>query len=413
MRLKVPKCMALAFGLQALLASDSSSRTEGVLDPHLMVGDQCIPLMAPTGFKYLGKLFDPSLTEGNVKLKIQTLLRQWLSKIDTTPLTGAMKCWVYNQFVIPKLSWYFTIYNLSSSFVKAKLHASVLPFLKNLCGIPKGGNTAILFCGTPDYMGLSLKLVYTVYKACQVTRRVILQRSLDPTARLIFELELAKQLTWSGPRFAAAREVSTVEAFGKNVENPPLHHGLGFRATSHYIRCKTSAFSYFAAIDKEEIISHSDSLVMQGKIRSLDNTMKMDRTWKRFLYDYPQGLFKFKLNATNNTLPTADNIRRWTNEHVSKHCAGCQRSCPTLEHVLTGCPAFLFQGRYKWRHDSGLSTIFSALSSFLSNISHDSEDSTYLSFVKEGQKHCLDQSHPGASVPRRKLRSGSLGNFQD
>eukprot|EP00884_Botryococcus_braunii_P003666 jgi/Botrbrau1/132/Bobra.0022s0118.1 len=141
--------------------------------------------------------------------------------------------------------------------------------------------------------------------------------------------------------------------------------------------------------------------------------MKMDWTWKRFLYDYPEGLFKLKLNATNNTLTTADNIRRWTNEHVRKHCAGCQRSCSTLKHVLTGCPTFLFQGRYKWRHDSVLSTIFSVLSSFLSSISHDSEDSKYISFVKEGQKHGLDRSHPGTSVPRRKLRCGSLGNFQD
>ena len=98
---------------------------------------------------------------------------------------------------------------------------------------------------------------------------------------------------------------------------------------------------------------------------------------------------------------------------VSKHCAGCQRCCPTLKHVLRGCPTFFFQGRYKWLHDSVLSTIFSALSSFLSNISHGSEDSTYISFVKEGQKQGLDRSHPGTSVPRRKLRCGSLGNVPD
>ena len=66
---KVPKCLALAFGLQAPLDSQTSTRTWGVLDPQLMVGDQRIPLMGPTGFKYLGKLFDPSLTEENVKLK--------------------------------------------------------------------------------------------------------------------------------------------------------------------------------------------------------------------------------------------------------------------------------------------------------------------------------------------------------
>jgi hypothetical protein len=143
--------------------------------------------------------------------------------------------------------------------------------------------------------------------------------------------------------------------------------------------------------------------------------MQMDWSWKRLLHDYPEGLFKFKINATNNSLPTADNLRRWTNEHVSKHCAGCQQCCPTLRHVLTGCPTFLFQGRYKWRHDLVLSVIFSALSAFVTHLSPLNVDIPYISFVREGRvsKSGSVSSLSRTSALRRTLKSGSLSNFQD
>ncbi len=154
--------------------------------------------------------------------------------MDSTLLLGVMKFWLHINIILPKLSWYFTVFELSLSFVKETLHAMVLPYLKLWCGIPKGGNSAILFCGPPDCMGLSLRPAYTVDKACQVVLRSILKRSLDPTARLVSELELARQVTWSGPRFAAAWGVLAVEAYGRDVNLPSHHHGLAFRPTAFH-----------------------------------------------------------------------------------------------------------------------------------------------------------------------------------
>lgn len=400
MRLKVPKCLSLAFGLVG-----PSFNAWGVFNPNLIVGDQHIPVMSAEGFKYLGKFFDPSLSEEQMKSKVQTQLMEWMTTVHKTPLLGAMKCWIYNHIILAKLSWIFTIYNFSLSFVKAKLHKIVLSFLKLWCGIPKGGNTAILFCGPPNCLGLNLNPVYTLYKACQVVRRGILRRSRDPISKFIFEMELQKQLTWLGPRFAAAREVLSLEAYGTDAHAFPTHHGLGFPSHYTFVKSKTSALYYFKNMDTDHILSHADSLVMQGKIRVLDKYMKHDWNWQRFIFGMSEGMFKFKINSSNLSLPTPDNIRRWTSEHIQKNCQVCQSPCPTLKHVLTGCPVSLFQGRYTWRHNQVLHVIYSSVLAYIKTISSESNKTPYIHFVQHGQAKT-------GTFPRRKL-PGILGSFGD
>ena len=40
--------------------------------------------------------------------------------------------------------------------------------------------------------------------------------------------------------------------------------------------------------------------------------MKKDLSWKAILYDYSQRLLKFLINAQSNTLPSPDNLKRWS-----------------------------------------------------------------------------------------------------
>ena len=77
-----------------------------------------------------------------------------------------------------------------------------------------------------------------------------------------------------------------------------------------------------------------------------------DITWKGFLWDIPQGVLKFAINAGINTLPTNDNPRRW-GKRVNDRCPFCG-NIQTLLHVLSNCNTSLDQGRYTWRHNSVL-----------------------------------------------------------
>ena len=87
-------------------------------------------------------------------------------------------------------------------------------------------------------------------------------------------------------------------------------------------------------------------------------------TWKSYLWDIPQGVLKFAINAGINTLPTLDNLKRW-GKRVNNRCSFCG-NIQTLLHVLSGCSVTLDQGRYTWRHDSVLSSIVNTVRHCLS-----------------------------------------------
>ena len=97
------------------------------------------------------------------------------------------------------------------------------------------------------------------------------------------------------------------------------------------------------------------SYVMQGDYLALHMEEQSCITWKSFLWDIPQGVLKFAINAGLNTLPSADNLKRW-GKRVSDRCGFCG-NIQTLAHILSNCTVALEQGRLTWRHDSVLNTI--------------------------------------------------------
>ena len=97
------------------------------------------------------------------------------------------------------------------------------------------------------------------------------------------------------------------------------------------------------------------SYVMQGDYLALHMEEQSCLSWKSFLWDIPQGVLKFAINAGINTLPSGDNLKRW-GKRVSDRCGFCG-NVQTLAHILTNCSVALEQGRFTWRHDSILRSI--------------------------------------------------------
>ena len=73
------------------------------------------------------------------------------------------------------------------------------------------------------------------------------------------------------------------------------------------------------------------------------------------MWDIPQGVLKFAINAGVNTLPSLDNLKRW-GKRVSDRCPFCGNT-ETLAHILSNCSSALNQGRFTWRHNSVLCSI--------------------------------------------------------
>ena len=69
----------------------------------------------------------------------------------------------------------------------------------------------------------------------------------------------------------------------------------------------------------------------------LENMMKQDKSWQVLLYQYSQRLLQFVLNSQLNTLPSPDNLRRWS-ANKDAICGLCTQPHATLCHILTSCP---------------------------------------------------------------------------
>ena len=74
-----------------------------------------------------------------------------------------------------------------------------------------------------------------------------------------------------------------------------------------------------------------------------------------------KGTMKFLLNASINTLPTANNLKQW-GKRTSDKCQHCMIT-ETTQHVLNGCKKFLEDGRYTWRHDNIVQYLWQVLKS--------------------------------------------------
>ena len=319
MSLKPPKCLGV--GCKTFAGSSSrfvprDNKKWTAYDPLLIVNGHRLKMLGEEGFKYVGKMVEVDLGERCLKAQIKDKLNQWMQIVDLCPLDDAMRCWVYNLVVIPKLSWWFTVSELSVTFAK-ELHRIVLGYIKKWCRIPKrGGNTAILFCGSHSYLGMSLKRTYTVYKAMQVVHRGILKMSKNPVVRHVFYLEHSRQGRWSGSRFAAALEVAAVEAQATNVVVRGQRAGLGSTKGSRCGGEKITALHHFSEQDSKEQLDHASRLVMQGQLRAFDVDLRRDWRWEMLLSGCTSSMFHFRVNSANNTLPTGANLSRWSNGSI-------------------------------------------------------------------------------------------------
>lgn len=67
-------------------------------------------------------------------------------------------------------------------------------------------------------------------------------------------------------------------------------------------------------------------------------------------------MLNFLLHSVTDLLPTPSNLKIWGGEE-DPSCKQCGAATCTLNHILTGCPKALADGRYRWRHDKVLTEI--------------------------------------------------------
>lgn len=96
-------------------------------------------------------------------------------------------------------------------------------------------------------------------------------------------------------------------------------------------------------------------LASQGRWTQWDQVQERPLTWKE-LWQTDQGKLSFLLRSVTDLLPTPSNLKIWGGEE-DPSCKQCGAANCTLNHILTGCPKALAEGRDRWRHDRVLTEI--------------------------------------------------------
>ncbi len=80
---------------------------------------------------------------------------------------------------------------------------------------------------------------------------------------------------------------------------------------------------------------HIKTLLIHGRFLDLMNIQESFITWCSLIYNLPQGILQFSINASIDTLATNANLKRWGKKGNSKCqlCGGRE----TLHHILNHC----------------------------------------------------------------------------
>ena len=316
MIIRVDKCST--FGIKKVL-----TRSAQYL-PKLLIGNSLIPtIKIGESFKYLGRFFDFDMSDQGHKSEIVSLINELMNEIDTKPLHPKNKLQLYNRYVLSKISWHFTVSNLSKTWVTETIDSVVRKFIRIWLEIPVSGTLSNIFLSRNKF-GLNILLPSIKFIQCQTVLRNALKTSPN---------ELVKQL-W----------------------NSTSHH-----TNIQYDRYNTTK-DVLKEFHSEQENKLQSELINQGSFFS--NVRKfslsqLNAIWSVAQSKLPRNIFNFSFRYINNTLPTRKNLAKW-GVTASPECSFCLSS-ETLLHVVAGCQSYL--ERFTWRHDSILNFLAKTLQS--------------------------------------------------
>ncbi|MCP4489606.1 MAG: hypothetical protein GY820_20160, partial [Gammaproteobacteria bacterium] len=342
---------------------DSKCKAMGVVDgslvnPLISVNGKVVPAMHKLPFKFLGRMVYPKfdhLEEGPVVDKFLALMK----KTDDIYIDNRKKAWIYENGVLPAMSWDFMIYRFTEKGVST-MEACVNRLLKKWLGLCKSADPSILY---RTEKGLGLRPVRAACMKAQVCKEVILCCSKDRTVRTVAssrrEEEQLGKSKWK-PSVILDDVVQRV-TYRHKFKGQNDRRGLGHNIYQHTPLERKDLTSEVKTISEEDMIPHILSLAEQSKWTKWDKVIDLDLKWKEILYGMSPSMLSFILNSVQNTLPHPINLRRWKIEPQAI-CGLCNWKNAGIGHILCGCKFALQQGRISYRHDSILKVIEGSIS---------------------------------------------------
>ncbi len=169
MIIRVDKCST--FGIKKTLTKSVQYL------PKLIINNQLIPAIN-TGehFQYLGRYFNFNMSDEQHKSELKTLVDELMTNIDSKPLHPKYKILIYSRYVLSKLSWHFTVTNLSKTWVVENIDSIVKSYIRKWLDIPISGTLSTVFL-TRNKFGLNICPPSIKFIQCQTVLRNALKTS--------------------------------------------------------------------------------------------------------------------------------------------------------------------------------------------------------------------------------------------
>lgn len=375
----------------------------GAYNPGLTINGHPINYLCDGYFKYIGRKINATLTEKEVLNNLQENFESWMKKTDSALISGASKAWIYEHTILAYLRWPFMIHDFTVNMV-SPLQNTATRYLKSWYKLHRTANPSILYLPREKYHGLGLTSIETCLKTMQICTTSLVKHSRDPITKTIFEQKSIVEHRSRSSRWKPAVDLELFERalkFQDTFAGQSSRLGLGFNSVSKFRDCplkmKRKMVSEYCK--REEAHKRKIRLLTLARNSDFvkwDEEMITNRDWTSQIFGMSPSLLAFTLNSQANTLPSPSNLRRWGLHSSTHHCVLCGKLGVTAKHILSNCAVALKSGRYKWRHDNVLRTIYTDLVGLVNTANRSPmklrPPSYGQPFVRAGTKHQIHKT---------------------
>ena len=146
-------------------------------------------------FIYLGKQLDFGLNIENIKTDIINDMIKYVRIIDKLPLTPLNKISIVQVYVINKLRWKISIYDLTETWVDKNINKIIFKFVRKWCQLPVCAKVDLLSFLLPK-LDINFKSVKMLYNQCKLSTRRILRQSKNSEIQKLYTLTSSKHIAW-------------------------------------------------------------------------------------------------------------------------------------------------------------------------------------------------------------------------
>ena len=287
--------------------------------------------------------------------------------------------------------------NFSKTFI-SQIQRKCQQYLKNWLAMPQCSDSTILYTGKVSH-GLKVKNIIIESKKLQVCRSLLMKSSSDGKIQQLRKNEKQKETCSTGTHTLAdaCQQIVTTDLQNNN------RRGLGRHRSINKKQIRQEVGKEVERLELGNLLDKCNSKQVQGRWSKWTNIIRHDVKWRSLINNSNEKLLKFNINASLETLPTRDNLRRW-GVKVLGQCRLCGTK-ENLKHCLSLCSVALHQGRYKWRHNNVLKSISNSINHWYTNAQSNASENSQNSYIafRGYNMHCK-------APPRRSLASnGHLG----